>query len=93
MEWLFPAAGFLLGLWVIYLGWSVASFVNAGTVEDDQKFEQYGVDPLSAEALPYYARWVRQDVVGLFYLVSRATMIIGVLLIVIAIPLWMIALR
>ena len=71
----------------------LVSFVNAGIEDDDRKLEQYGVDPLGPNALPYYARWVRQDVTGLTYLVNRASIAIVGLLIVIAIPLWMMALR
>lgn len=71
----------------------LVSFVDGGTRDDDHKFEQFGVDPLSADAMPYYARWVRQDLIGLFYLVNRATIIIGGLLVLIAIPLWMMVLR
>lgn len=67
----------------------VNSFVNRGIEDDDRKLAVYGIDPLASESLPFYARWIRQDIIGIFYMLN---IIIG-LLILIAIPLWMIALR
>lgn len=67
----------------------VNSFVNRGIEDDDRKLAAYGVDPLASEAQPYYVRWIRQDIIGIFYMLNM----IVVLLILIAIPLWMIALR
>lgn len=71
----------------------VKRFVQQGVVDDDQKFAQWGIEPLSPEAMPYYARWTRQDVIGIFYLLYRMAWINCVLLIAIAVPLWIIALR
>jgi hypothetical protein len=67
----------------------VNSFVNRGIEDDDRKLAAYGIDPLESESLPYYVRWIRQDIIGIFYMLNM----IVVLLILIAIPLWMIALR
>ncbi|WP_343799826.1 hypothetical protein [Paenochrobactrum glaciei] len=67
----------------------VNSFVNRGIEDDDRKLAAYGIDPLASESLPYYVRWIRQDIIGIFYMLNM----IVVLLILIAIPLWMIALR
>ncbi len=67
----------------------VNSFVNRGIEDDDRKLVAYSVDPLASESLPYYVRWIRQDIIGIFYMLSM----IIVLLILIAVPLWMIALR
>lgn len=41
----------------------VSSFVNGGIKDDDRKLSDYGIDKLSAEALPYYLRWIRQDII------------------------------
>jgi hypothetical protein len=67
----------------------VSRFVNGGIKDDDQKLSDYGIDKLSAEALPYYVRWIRQDIIGIFYMMNVGL----ILLALIAIPLWMIALR
>lgn len=67
----------------------VNSFVNRGIEDDDRKLAAYDVDPLASVSQPYYVRWIRQDIIGIFYMLNM----IVVLLILIAIPLWMIAFR
>jgi hypothetical protein len=71
----------------------VNGFIQRGIEDDDRKFTERAIDPLSAEALPYYARWTRQDVIGVFYLQARIARINMLLLIAIAVPLWVIAFR
>lgn len=46
------------------------AFVNAGIADDSQKFMEAGIDEVSTDALPYYARWLRQDVVGLYFMLA-----------------------
>jgi hypothetical protein len=75
---------------------STLNFVQGGIKDDDGKLAEYGVDPLSDAAIPYYARWMRQDVIGIYYMLSRikwCTNIGVVLLFVIAFFLWKIAYR
>ncbi len=72
---------------------SILSFIEQGTEEDDKKLHDSGIDPLSSATLPYYARWLRQDIVGIFYLLNRSSKIIICLLALIAIPLWIIAFK
>lgn len=74
----------------------VVGFVNQGIQDDDRKFEQSGIDGFSTNALPYYARWIRQDLVGVFFVLNRIAglaLLNAVLLAVIAVALWTIALR
>ncbi len=50
---------------------SVSKFVRGGIIDDQRKFESFGVDSQSAEATPYYARWVREDVIGIYRMVDE----------------------
>jgi lactate dehydrogenase-like 2-hydroxyacid dehydrogenase len=73
-----------------------ARFVEGGIADDERKFSSFGIDALEAESLPYYARWMRQDLVGVFFLTSHIAFysrIAVILLALIAIPLWIIALK
>ncbi len=75
---------------------AAAHFTDQGIVQDDEKFRQSGIDGFSAAALPYYARWVRQDLVGIYFIlnrVARYALLNAILLALIAVPLWVIALR
>jgi len=77
-----------------------ADFAAKGVQDDVEKFESYGVDPMSVEATPFYARWIREDLIATYFVVSKSAVRIEValqiavlLLVLIAIPLWIIALR
>lgn len=72
---------------------SVRTFTRDGIEDDSRKLAQYGVGPLSQEAAIFYAKWTREDLIGVFYLIERLTWVVGVLLVAIAVPLWMMALR
>jgi len=72
---------------------SVRTFTRGGVEDDARKLAQYGVDPLSKEAAIFYAKWTREDLIGVFYLIERLTWVVGSLLLAIAIPLWMLALK
>jgi hypothetical protein len=73
-----------------------AIFVQGGVEDDNQKLADQGVDGASAEAVPLYLRWVRQDLIGVYFMLSRlnsyARLAVG-LLILIAVPLWIIAMK
>jgi hypothetical protein len=74
----------------------VLGFVQGGIEDDNRKLAEYGVDPLSEAAIPYYMRWIRQDIIGIYYTVSNIRRIayIGILLLfVIAFFLFKIAYR
>lgn len=78
------------------LSWQAANFTDSGIRQDEQKFDGFGVDGFSQEAVPYYARWIRQDLIGVYFIISRISLYARlslVLLALIAIPLWIIALR
>jgi len=64
----------------------LVSFVQRGVEDDNRKFVQAGIDPISPEATPYYVRWIREDLVGIFYLTNRATILVSALLVLIAYP-------
>lgn len=77
-----------------------ADFASAGVRNDEQKFESFGVDPTKAEATPFYVRWIREDLAATYFVISKSHLetkailrIIVVLLLAIAVPLWIIALR
>lgn len=69
--------------------WGLVKFVERGQMEDDRKLSDNMVGASTQEAVPYYTRWIREDIVGIFYMMN----LIVILLVLIAIPLWMIALR
>ena len=72
------------------------AFIDGGIKDDDKKFREFGVDPFETTAMPYYARWVRQDLIGMYYMMNKVARYarIGLfLLALIAAPLWIIALR
>ena len=46
----------------------VLGFAQEGIDDDTRKLAQDGVDPLSNDAIPYYVRWIRQDVIGMAYI-------------------------
>lgn len=71
----------------------IVSFVDKGNAEDARILYDARVDASEEAALPYYARWTRQDLVAVVYLLNRISTYGGILLVLIAIPLWMIALR
>lgn len=66
-----------------------SSFVDRGIADDDRTLSNAGIDSFSDEAVPYYSRWIRQDIILACYLLNRITL----LLVLIAIPLWIMALR
>lgn len=72
---------------------SLGKFVNSLSDSDNRDLKSYGLDPDSAETLPTYARWIRLDLATLIFIVDRATVVGGLLLALIAIPLWILALR
>lgn len=72
---------------------SLGTFADKVIASDLRDLNTYRIEPDSPEALPIYARWARQDLAVLLYVVNRATLIGGVLLMLIAVPLWMLVLR
>jgi|GEM_PF-7026139 hypothetical protein len=69
--------------------WGLVKFVERGQLDDERKLSSSGVRGSTPEAVPHYTRWIREDLVGMFYMMN----IIVIMLVLIAIPLWMIALR
>lgn len=69
--------------------WGLAKFVERGQIEDDRKLSSNMITGSTPEAVPYYTRWIREDLVGIFYMMNFMV----IMLVLIAIPLWMIALR
>jgi hypothetical protein len=64
-----------------------------GAADDNKKMAEYG---LGDAALPYYVRWIRQDIIGIYYMMSdiRRIAYIGIVrLFVIAFFLFKIAYR
>lgn len=80
----------------MFATFGVANFTDRGIEDDNRKFRAYGINPASAEAVPYYAQWTRQDLIGVFFLLGRIAnlaLLNAALLAVIAVALWNIALR
>jgi hypothetical protein len=71
----------------------LGSFVDRGIEDDGRKFRAFGIDAAAAESLPYYARWIREDLIAVVYLLNRVATLIILSAVLVAIPLWMLALR
>lgn len=67
----------------------LVSFVDKGSENDDVTLRSAAIDPFEDASLPYYARWTRQDIVAVVYLLNH----IRALLIFIAVALAIIAFR
>lgn len=65
----------------------LVGFSERSQRDDDRKLADNGVNGSTPEAVPFYARWIREDLVGIFYMLN----LVVILLILIAIPLWKLA--